>query len=212
MGILSDLWDATCSCVRSCCSKIGSAINAVSSSLAEIAKPLLEVVARLPEVLIKAVVATIHSIAVALGIVEDKVEPEEIGVRALEYPEVKPENYDTYEEYINALMEKDFDFESWEKNASVEEKATATVLGSSLEAKAVAEKIGMNIPIVVYLTAHNNGYTPKELQKAFESLKANGISDAGVITSYFNGDLKGEMNEKVGAILGEAKMPEVTKQ
>ncbi len=86
---------------------------------------------------IKAVGNAILKIAKALGIVEEKTDVEELGDKAIQAEEsgIKPENYENYEMYVNAI--KDFKTDP-ERSAQIQQEdkvKRGTTIASALAAE-----------------------------------------------------------------------------
>ncbi len=195
-GAISSFVGSIGSALCSIGSQIGSAIAKVAPVLAEIAKPVLEIAKVVVEVVIEAVVKIVDGVAKALGLVPENIEPDELGARAMQHPEIKPEEYDSYEEYIKELEKADFDKKEFDK-LSPAQKAAATAVGCGIEAKVIAEKMEMNIPMDFWVAGAKGKMDPKDVCVLLNAMKANGITDAGVFAKYTQGDLSPEAEKQL---------------
>lgn len=191
-AVCSSIGSALCSIG----SQIGSVIAKVAPALAEIAKPVLEIAKTVVEVVIEAVVQIVDGVAKALGLVPEEIEPDELGARAMQHPEIKPEDYDSYEAYIKELEKADFDKEEFD-NLSPAQKAAATAVGCGIEVKAISEKMAMNIPLDFFVASAKGKMSPNDVCGLLNSMKANGITDAGVFAQYTQGKLSPEAEQKL---------------
>lgn len=199
MGFFSSI----CSGISAVCSSIGSIISTVAPALSVIAKPVLEIAKVVAEVVIGAVVQIVDGVAKALGLVPEEIEsPDELGERALQHPEMKPEDYDSYGDYIKALEKADFDQEKFD-NLSPDQRKAALAVGCGIEAKAISEKMEMNIPMDFWITSAKGKMNANDVCGLLNSMKENGFTDAGVFAQYTQGTLSPEGEQKLGPALAD---------
>lgn len=144
-GALSSGISAVCSVVSSCAATIGGAIAKVATGIMiPLAKLTIEGVLKAVEI----IGAVIGAIAEALGLKKEEETPEEIGMKAEEAAKegIKPENFDSYEEYINYIRENIEIDKAKLENLSKEDKIKYTAIGSSILVKGIEEKEKYEIP------------------------------------------------------------------
>ena len=167
---------------------ISGAIAKVSPVLAKIAGPVLDMAKIVVKVVCEAVVNLINEVAQYLGVVPENMDADELGARAMEHPEIKPEDFETTEEYIKELSEAEFDKEKFDK-LSPAQKAACTAVGSGLEVKAISEKMQMNIPVDFYVNGARGGMDAQNVVGLLNGMKNNAINDAGLFNNYLDGKL-----------------------
>ena len=206
LGAIFVFFSSVCSSVGSALCSIGSQIASTIAKaapvLVEIAKPVLEIAKVVVEVVIEAVVKIVDGVAKALGVVEKDIEPDELGARAMAHPEIKPESYDSYSDYIKELGKADFDREEFDK-LSPAQKAAATAVGCGIEAKAIAEKMEMNIPMDFFVASVKGKMSANDVCGLLNAMKSNGITDAGVFSQYTQGTLSPEAEKKLEPAFAE---------
>lgn len=144
-SVISSACSAICSGISSLASSIGGAVSRLANS---IMMPLVKLTIGDLEKVFKVISAVIGAIADALGLKDEEETPEEIGMKAEEAEKegVKPENFDTYEEYINHLRENIQLDKTKLENLSKEDKIKYTAVGSAILVKGIEEKEDLEIP------------------------------------------------------------------
>lgn len=139
-------WSAIGSFVGSVCSAISSAVSSLGSSLStfatkivELAGPLLETVGKIASLVAK-----------FLGVTEELENPLELGLRA-EMSDKKPEDFDSYKDYINYIKNEVKIDEEKLKNASDIDKAKYSAIGSGILIKGIEDKKDMDIGADVFV-------------------------------------------------------------
>lgn len=163
-------------------------ISGCAAAVKTLVSPMLNLLISVGKVVIQGVCRIVGEIAKTLGIVKPDMEPEELGARATQNPNIKPEDFPTTQDYIQALEAAPFDKEKFEK-LSKEEKGYAAIVGSSIEAKGIAERMKMNIPLSFYATAFKGKMTADESISLLNSMKKNNINDVSLFTAYSEGKL-----------------------
>jgi len=164
---------------------IASTLAKIAPALSKIAGPILELAPKIGEV-ITTVVKVVNEISQLLGVVNPTTKADELGERALQHPEIHPDDYETTKEYIAKLESADFDSKKFEA-LTPGERAMATAVGSGLELKGLCEKFAMNIPAEIFSTAVRGGLGTNDLVKLLTALSSNGIRDAALVVQYFAG-------------------------
>ncbi len=130
-------------------------------------------------------------------------QPEEIGMKAeISAQEgIKPENFDSVNEYIEYLR-KEIELEPDKlANLSEEDRRTYKLVGSGLYLKDVQEQIGVNIGEGFLKTADQllkNGYKLEDVGNFVKEMKANNISNLDLCENYFDGTLQAGSKERIG--------------
>lgn len=144
---------------------ICGAVCAIASAAVSVAKTLGAIGLAVEG--IKAVVNAIISVCKSLGLIEEKTEPEELGDKALQAEEegIKPEKFDTYEEYVKAVEEFEIDPEKSKKYTTEEKLLKASELTSGL----LIEKMpGINITSFPDVLLQ---YSPEKIAAIINTLK-----------------------------------------
>lgn len=162
---------------------IAGAIGAIGSALGSIATVVGA---------ISMIATAIHAICKALGIIKEE-KPEDLGDKALQAEEAghKPEDFDTYDDYVKFVENFPLDPEK-SKKYTPEEKA---LKGAELSACALQEKLGKDIDIaaLISLAANNKDmFTDKRFAELGKIVKENPEA-INLITGYLN---KTEKNDE----------------
>lgn len=179
----------------SICSAIGSAISGICSALggslggiAALASALIPGVG-LPEIVlaVQLVCTIVSAVANALGLTEDE-KPEELGMAA-ENAELKPEDFDTTQEYIEYLRKeaKKLDKEQV-ANLSDFDRVKYQALGTSITIKGIEEKYGMSMPAEFWVTAKDMELKGEQVKTYLDTFKKNGIEDMSDMTAFLKGE------------------------
>jgi len=185
-------------------SGIVSAVSSIGPALARFVGPIAEgakaIIARFPKLdigkigeLIETAMKIVHAVMDILGLNKHKMEQEEIGERALQNPEIKPEDYDTTEGYLDALHEgryekgkrpEGFSSDAW--------KAMCFAVATGIEVKAVSEKMKMATPMSFFIDCAKAGLVAKDMVDGkggglLEKMKACG-ADASELPAYLGTD------------------------
>ena len=136
MGLFSAIggfFSGVCSAISSAFSSLGSSLSTFATKIVELAGPLLENVGKIASLVAK-----------FLGVTEELENPMELGLRA-EASDKKPEDFDSYKDYINYIKNEVKIDEEKLKNASDIDKAKYIAIGSSVLIKGIENKKDMNI-------------------------------------------------------------------
>lgn len=141
-----ELFSAIGSFISGVCSAISSAISSLGSSLSEFATKIVELAGPLLETVGK--IASL--VAKFLGVTEELENPLELGLRA-EMSDKKPEDFDSYKDYINYIKNEVKIDEEKLKNASDIDKAKYSAIGSGILIKGIEDKKDMDIGADVFV-------------------------------------------------------------
>lgn len=223
MGWFSDACDAVGNFISGCCSTVGSAlgglcsgicslassigsfVSGISSSLMASLAPVLSLVASINPVTLVCVVLIVTVLASMLGVNDKDTAPEELGEIAIQHPEIKPENFNSYAEYIEELKKhkEEFNREEFEKKSPMERSA-ALAVGTGILAKGCAEKLKMDIPMDFYVTMAKGGVEPALVNTLLTSMASKGLKSAGVFQDYINGNKLSEVKTlKMDSVMSE---------
>lgn len=211
-GAIASFVGSVGTAVASIGSAIGSAIAAVGPALSKFAKPVIEcfkgLIARFPDLdidrlkaLIETTMKIVHTIMDILGINKHQMDQQEIGERALQNPEIKPEDYDTTEEYLDALHEGKYEKGKHPDGISGDAwKAMCQVVGTGLEVKAISEKMKMATPLTFFCDCAKAGLSAKDVIDGkgggvLEKMRDNGVTDAMEFSKYVSADSCGRSME-----------------
>ncbi len=184
MGFFSDVCSAIGSAISSVCSSLGGALGGVAA----LASALIPGVG-LPEILlaVNVICSIVSAVAEALGLKKDE-KMEEFGMAA-ENADLKPEDFDSTEEYIEYLRDevKKLDKEEVE-NLSNEDRAKYQAVGAAITIKGIEEKYGMSMPAEFWNTAKDMELKGEEVKTYMDTFKKNGIEDMGDMAAYLKGE------------------------
>ena len=142
MGLFSAIggfFSGVCSAISSAFSSLGSSLTTFATKIVELAGPLLETVGKIASLVAK-----------FLGVTEELENPLELGLRA-EMSDKKPEDFDSYKDYINYIKNEVKIDEEKLKNASDIDKAKYSAIGSGILIKGIEDKKGMDIGADVFV-------------------------------------------------------------
>ncbi|KAB2954274.1 hypothetical protein F9B85_00845 [Heliorestis acidaminivorans] len=190
----------------SACSAIGSAISTavnfvgnnlgkiggvIGNSVAVILSPFktLEIAIRA----IEAIAILVTTIAEILGIGQKDEKMDELGAKAIQEDTLPREEFETHQEYIKYLREEiELDREKFNE-MSPEERLACTAIGTTILAKSIEEKTGVEIPAEFLLTAEKINLSAEEIKVCIDKFKENGLFTMGEMSDYLQGkDLKGK--------------------
>ncbi|MGL4403455.1 MAG: hypothetical protein ACRCTS_07035 [Fusobacteriaceae bacterium] len=130
---ISNFVSSACNFIGGCLPSLGKALAGAASVLIGKLFPVIDIV-----------ISIVKVIGVALGLIEEKDEVDELGAKACE-SELKPEDFSTTEEYINHLKNDiKLDKEKFEGRSEIEKLAHKGI-GVSIVKKGMEEKLGMEI-------------------------------------------------------------------
>lgn len=142
MGLFSAIggfFSGVCSAISSAFSSLGSSLTTFATKIVELAGPLLETVGKIASLVAK-----------FLGVTEELENPLELGLRA-EMSDKKPEDFDSYKDYINYIKNEVKIDEEKLKNASDIDKAKYSAIGSGILIKGIEDKKDMDIGADVFV-------------------------------------------------------------
>lgn len=206
--------------IGSCISAVGSffsgACKAASSIISKIpvlgpvmgpiTNPILDIAIKVGKAIFEGIVRIVSEVAKILGIIPEKTEPDELGERARQNPNIKREDFESTDAFIKALQEAPFDeakFEEIKKNNPAELMAD-TAIGLGIEQKAIEEKVKMAVPMEFFEAGFKGGMSPENMKTVLTAMSNSGLRDAGVFATYLaGGTLSSANNEKLQAAFAE---------
>lgn len=186
------------------CSTIGSTFSSIGSSIVGFATNLFSPFQTLSIAIaiIQVVSAIVSGIAEILGLKPEKETPEELGAKAKD-AEMKLENFESTEKYIEYLRnEVKLDKEKFEK-MSAEEKAACTAVGISLYVKNIEEKTGITLSPEFLIKAGQLEMNAKEVKAYMDSFKGTGLTNMKDMSDYLTGKLDEKTDLKVESAIAE---------
>lgn len=195
LGFLSGLGSAICSGLSTVATKLGGVLAGAIQSFSKI-------IAKLPEIdiikIIDIVSVIVKGIAEILGLITEEDTTEELGAKAQE-AEMKPDDFDSIEEYIEYLKnEIKLDNEKF-NNMSNEERLTCSAIGSTILAKGISEKKGIEVSIEFLVDMAKLNMKSKEVEKYIDNFKSNDL-DLN-LGDYLKGDLSASENIKIRPVV-----------
>ncbi|MDY4573990.1 MAG: hypothetical protein SPD90_02920 [Intestinibacter sp.] len=192
-------------------SAVGSFISGVVSTVGSfIASSATRLVTRLPEVVLVArvvidVIATVISkVAEVLGIAPKDENPEELGAKSMQEGTRPRSDFESTQEYLDYLR-KDVKLDE-EKYAKMcpEQKIACSVLGTTMVAKSIEEKTGVELPPEFLETIYKSKLRHDQVERCINSFADNGISSMGEMTKYITNDLSEDEASKVGGVIKDS--------
>lgn len=203
------LFQGVVNVVSSVCSGISNVCGKIGKGIGEFAKNVF-IPALFPplgglETAIKIIGGIIGVIAEALGLKKPEEKPEEIGIKAEEAANngIKPENFDSYSEYISYLRENIKVDKEKIDNLSDEERLKYTAVGSSILVKGIEEKEKIEIPAEFVLEIAKQKLQAEEVREYMKNFKESGLQLSD-FTKYLKGTLDSNAYEKVGKTIENA--------
>jgi len=145
-------------------------------------------------------VATVCSVVVnvckELGLIKSDMSVEELGDRALQAEEqnIRPENYDSYEEYLNELQNFPLDEEKSKEYSKEEKEFKATEVSSGI----LVEKYGVGISDLIDQIAKRPSFFDEGRVASYLKEAEKGNLDFKQMSKFFDGELK--INDEIVAI------------
>lgn len=202
---LGNFFSSIGSGISSVCSAIGSAFSSVGSVVAGGAIALFSPFKKLEIAItiIQIVGAIVSSIAEMLGLKPEKEAPEELGAKAQE-AEMKLEDFESTEKYIEYLRnEVKLDKEKFE-NMSTTEKSMCTAVGISLYSKNIEEKTGITLSPEFLIKAGQLDMNAKEVKAYMDSFKENGFTNMKYMGDFLTGKLDEKTDLKVESAIAQS--------
>ena len=186
MGFWSSLWSGVKSLASKAVSVVSSAIKKVGEVVVEGAKKLLEFEIEK----LKLIVTVIDTIGKMLGIIKPEEDVEELGDKAMR-ADKKPEDFDSFNDYIEYLRNEISSSKEKIEKLPPEERLARKAIGSTILSKAISERKSLEIPMEFWKEAISKGLNAKEIDYFLTKFKNDGISPVDFV-KY----LKRELNLK----------------
>ena len=185
-GFIASVGSAIGSALSSAATAVGNAISTVGKAIVETGKEFLKTTIET----LKLVVDVLEFVAKKLGIIEDETS-EDLGDRALRSDRTR-DDFDNVNECIDYLKEnvEPTPLKELEK-LSPEERLKRVAIGNALLAKAIEEKMSLEIPVDFWKEAVERGLSAEEIDNLLKKFK-----DAGVAPIDFVKYLKRELDEE----------------
>lgn len=207
MGFFSSVVSGVSNALSAAGSFISGAVSSLSSSIGgaisrlapNIVKPFLGL--GIGEILtaIQVISIVIGAIANILGVKEENESPEEIGMKAEEAEKqgIKPENFDSYQEYINCIRKEIQIDKNKLDNLSAEDKIKYGVVGSAILVKGIEEKEKFEIPAEFVSEIGRQNLSIEETRQYIKEFKSENLQLKD-FTTYLKGTTEDKIYEKVG--------------
>lgn len=211
-GALSAAGSLVSGLVLSLSASIGGAISKLAPN---ILKPFLGLSIGEIIVAVQMIVTVIGEIADILGVKEGE-SPQEIGIMAEEAEKqgIKPENFDSYQEYINCIRKEIEIDKSKLGNLSIENKIKYGVVGSAILVKGIEEKEKIEIPAEFISEIGRQNLSIEETRQYIKEFKSENLQLKD-FTNYLKGTVEDKLYEKVGNVIEasiRALNPDISEQ
>ena len=176
-GFVSSCVGAVCSVVSGVAGAIGAGIAAISSGLAALAAPVLATLGGLGPLvgIVMGVLSALNAIAQMLGV--SKKDQEELGADAMMHPEIRPQDYDSVSDYLDALeAAKTPEDEMKRSRMSPDEKIRARFVGAGIQYAGIKEKLDLDVSMDTFADMARCGLTAGEQLDTLRQMKAAGMS------------------------------------
>ncbi|ETJ17702.1 hypothetical protein Q604_UNBC18735G0004 [human gut metagenome] len=194
MGILNSIGSA----ISGAISVVGSLVSSLSSSIGgaiaklapSIIKPFLGLEIGNILIVIQVIATVIGRIADMLGVKEKEDSTEEIGMKAeeAEKKDIKPENFDSYQEYINYIRQEIEIDKKKLNNLSDEEKVKYGTVGTAILVKGIEEKEKFEIPAEFVVEIGKQDMSMEETRQYIKEFKEQNL-ELKDFTNYLKGTI-----------------------
>lgn len=197
-SFLSNVVSSACSALSSACSVCKSFLGSVLDIGLKIVGPILESVTKL-----------LIGLCKVLGIdviKEEDVNDGKLGVMIEDTADtVKPENYNTTAEYIQAVKEQaNMDaVEAKMKTLSKEDKVAYKLVSVSALNKIASEEMGVEPDFEFYTRAAEMDLSCEQTKTLIDAFKSHGIDNLADVSSYLKGTLDDEKMDQVDEAMKE---------
>lgn len=202
-SIVSTVISAACSVGSAICSGLSKAASTIGGFVSGSLESLSKIIAKIPEIdiiekTIEVIGNIVKGISETLGLIDKEDTPEELGAKAFQAEE-KPEDFDSVEKYIEYLKnEVELDKEKFD-NMSKEEKLTCSAVGSTVLAKGISEKKGIEVSTEFLVDVAKLDLKAKEVESYIDNFKANNLELN--LGDYLKGNLSASENIKIRPVV-----------
>lgn len=168
---------AVCSVASGLAGAIGATIASISSGLAALATPVLATLGGLGPLvgIVMGVLSALNAIAQMLGV--SKKDQEELGADAMMHPEIRPQDYDSVSDYLDALeAAKTPEDEMKRSRMSPDDKIRARFVGAGIQYAGIKEKLDLDVSMDTFADMARCGLTAGEQLDTLRQMKAAGMS------------------------------------
>jgi len=191
MGFWSSLWSGVKSLASKAVSVVSNAIKKVGEVVVEGAKKLLEFEIEK----LKLIVTVIDTIGKMLGIIKPEEDVEELGDKAMR-ADKKPEDFDSFNDYIEYLRNEISSSKEELEKLPLEERLARRAIGSAILSKAISERKSLEIPMEFWKEAVERGLSAKEIDYFLTKFKNDGIRPVDFV-KYLKRELDLKEEEKI---------------
>ncbi|MGF1723982.1 hypothetical protein [Photobacterium nomapromontoriensis] len=198
MGLFSYCCDAVSRVVSSACSAISNTVSKVGSWVVDTATAIV----KLGVELATKVSDTIKAVGVLLNIIRGDEQMEELGEKAL-VSDKKPEDFDSFNDYINHLRH-DVQIDE-EKLSQLDEKdrLVRSAIGASIILKGINEILGVTVTPEFMAAVASQELDAAAIINTIKAYKENGL-ETGDYSLYLNDELSLDESGKHSHALVEA--------
>lgn len=166
------------------CTSIGSTVMRSASSFIMQMPPLWPTI-----VLLECAIRIIGKVAELIIGKPEQETPEEMGMKA-EYAELKPEDFNFFEDYMDYLRNEIQIDKQRITELSAEERHAYALVGTSMYVKQAEEKYSLELSPEFWKSVEVSKLTPEQTVSLIEAMSQKEIGSAKKLSDYLNGDLK----------------------
>lgn len=186
-------------------STVGPVISKVADVLINKLPPIIEVA----KIVIGTISEVVSKVCGTLNIAPSDENAEELGAKTMQEGTRSKMDGETTQEYLDYLRnEVSLDKEKFDK-MTPEEKLACEALGTSMKAKSIEEKTGVELPPEFLITIAKSKMKYQQVERFINAFSQSGISSMGEFTKYISNDMSESEAAKVGSVIKGA-MRELT--
>lgn len=184
---------------------VGPSISTVADVLFNKLPPIIEAA----RIVIGTISEVVSKVCEALNIAPLGENAEELGAKAMQEGTRSKMDEETTQEYLDYLRnEVPLDKDKLD-TMTPEEKVACAVLGTSMKAKSIEEKTGVELPPEFLISIAKSKMRHEQVERFINAFSQNGIISMGEFTRYISNDMSEDDALKVGNVIKGA-MKELT--
>lgn len=197
MGIIIGLISAAVGFISSVATTIGPVITSAATALAT----KLPMAALSAKLVMDTISSVISKTAEMLGIAPAEENHEELGAKVFQ-EDIKPrDEFESTQEYLDYLRKDvELDKEKYAK-MSEEEKISCRVVGTTMVAKSIEEKAGVELSPDFLITIDKSKLKYEQVEKFINAFADHGITSMNEMTKYITNELPEEKVPEIGDII-----------
>lgn len=190
MGLLT----AIGSFISSAITTVGPVIASVADFVINKLPPSIEVA----KIVMGAITEIVSKVCEALYIAPADENAEELGAKTMQEDTRPKMEGETTQEYLDYLRnDVTLDKEKFDK-MSAEEKMACEAIGTTMKAKSIEEKTGVELPPEFLLTIAKSKMRYEQVEKFINAFSQNGIDSMGQFTKYISNNMSKEESIRIG--------------